>query len=392
MKRALPRVVLVVVLVVVLLYAAGGWYFSGRINSGALAVRHPDDKTVEVLDVTEDSITVQETDEDLPALEEDMTYGLAWDNGYGEVYGPPSSTSGAESDRTKVTRSFHMTAGDLPATGDTVRVDRDQYPPEVDPSTALGLDVQEVQYTSPAGRFDAWYVPSAGSDETDWVVLVHGGLGSDRTEALRAMDTTTKLGLPSLAIAYRNDAGAPQDDSGRYQYGRTEWRDLDGAVRYALDHGATGVTMVGDSMGGAITAAFLERSDLSSKVTRVVLDSPNLGLRGTVEYGAEQLRLPVVGSPPSALVWVAEKLAAARYDVDWDAVDYLDDTSWVRVPTLVFQGTDDKTAPMAAAAQLRDTHPELVTLVKVKDVGHMEAWNADPPAYQRQLSEFLSSS
>jgi pimeloyl-ACP methyl ester carboxylesterase len=273
-----------------------------------------------------------------------------------------------------------------------VRVDRDVYPSDVDPSDALGTDVQEVQYTSPAGTFDAWYVPGASDDKTDWVIFVHGGLGSDRSEALRAMHPTTKLGLPSLAIAYRNDAGAPQDDSGRYQYGRTEWRDLEGAVRYALDHDATGVRLVGDSMGGAIAAAFLERSELASKVTRVVLDSPNLDLQGTVEYGAEQLTLPVVGSPPSSLVWVAEQLAAARYDLDWDAMDYLDDTSWVRVPTLVFQGIDDETAPMAAAEQLRYSHPELVTLAKVNGAGHMEAWNADTQGYQRQLIEFLSSS
>src|SRR5215213_3074132 len=154
MRLALLRVLLVVVLVVVMLYAAGGWYFAGGIDSGALAVRHPADKTGVVLDVSDGEITVRETGEDLLALEKDMIYGLVWDEGHGEVYGAPSSTSDSESDRTAVTRSFRVTAGDPPSAGDTVRVDRDVYPPEADPSDALGITVKEIQYTSPVGRFD----------------------------------------------------------------------------------------------------------------------------------------------------------------------------------------------------------------------------------------------
>ena len=43
---------------------------------------------------------------------------------------------------TRVTRSFCVTAGDPPATGDKVRVDRDVYLSEVHPSDALGTAVE----------------------------------------------------------------------------------------------------------------------------------------------------------------------------------------------------------------------------------------------------------
>jgi hypothetical protein len=59
------------------------------------------------------------------------------------------------------------------------------------------------------------------------------------------MRSTTDLHLPSLAIKYRNDKGVPADPSARYQYGRTEGRDLEGAVRYALAHGGGRVVLVG---------------------------------------------------------------------------------------------------------------------------------------------------
>jgi len=381
------RVLVVAVLLVVVFYVAGGLYFAGRIDAGALAVQSPPDKTVEVVEVTTGTVTLRETEDDIPALEADATYGLVWKGGHGQMFGPPTALSGSE--RTQATRSFRLTRGTPPAPGETVAVDRDVYPPGEDPADALGIPVQEVEYTSPAGTFGAWYVPGRGRT---WVIFTHGALGSDRSEALRAMRATTGLQLPSLAIDYRNDEGVPADPSGRYQYGRAEWRDLEGAVQYALDHGAERVTLVGYSMGAAITAAFLQNSTLSPKVDRIVLDSPMLDLGGTIEYGAEQLALPVIGSPPASLVWAAKRIAAARYDVDWEAVDYLEEPSWLTVPALVFHGPDDRRVPVDAARRLRAAKPDLVSLVEVDGVGHVEAWNKDPQAYERELAGFLSGS
>ena len=383
-KRAITWILVAGVLLVVVFYVGGGLYFAGRINSGALAVQQPLDKAVEVVDVAAGEITLRECSDDIPALELDAMYGLAWDGGHGEMYGPPTDVSG--SDRTEVTRSFRVSGGAGPSDGGTVRVDRDVYPEE-DPAEALGTVVREVEYSSPAGTFGAWYVPGRGRT---WVIFTHGAQGSDRYEALRAMRTTTDLRFPSLAIEYRSDQDVPQDPSGRYQYGRTEWRDLEGAVRYALEHGAAKVVLYGFSMGGAITASFLEHSSLAPKVTRVVLDSPMLDLSRTIDYGAEQLELPVMGSPPTSLVWVAKRIAAAGYDVDWEAVDYLDDPSWLTVPALVFQGEDDLRVPAETAEQLRAAKPDLVTLVEVAGAGHIEAWNKDPQAYNRKLTTFLT--
>jgi pimeloyl-ACP methyl ester carboxylesterase len=384
MRRALRWLVVVAVLLVLVFYVGGGWYFAGRINSGALAVQHPADKAVELVDRKAGEVTLREIEEDISALEGNARYGLVWDGGHGEVYGAPTKTSGSE--RTEVTRSFRVTGGVPPTAGETVRVDRDVYPPK-DPSKTLGTRVLEVEYTSPAGTFGAWFAPGRGRT---WVIFTHGGLGSDRSEALRAMQTTTDLRLPSLAIEYRNDREVPQDPSGRYQYGRTEWRDLEGAVRYALDRGAARVTLVGYSMGAAITAAFLQHSSLASNVTRVVLDSPMLDLRRTIQYGATQVPLPVFGSPPESLMWVAERIASARYDLDWDAVDYLDDPSWLTVPALVFQGQQDLRVPVDTGSRLRSAEPDLVTLVAVNGAGHVESWNMDPQAYDDQLTGFLT--
>lgn len=254
------------------------------------------------------------------------------------------------------------------------------------PEAVLGTPVRDVEYTSAVGTFPAWFVPGTGST---WAVLTHGK-GADRTETLGALRTTVALDMPSLAITYRNDPGLPEDPSGFYAYGRTEWRDLEAAVQYALDHGARDVVLVGYSMGGGITAAFLESSPLAAEVSRVVLDSPMLDFGETVSFGASQRSLPGIGRLPGSLTWMAKRLATARYDVDWSETDYLDDTSWLTVPALVLHGDADLTVPLRTSEELAADREDLVDLVVVEGAAHVEVWDQDPAGYDARLRGFLS--
>ena len=381
MKRLLVRLVAIALVAVGLFYLGGGWYFSGRIEAAGLEVRHSEpDRSLRVVGVAGDTITLVETGDDVPALDDPSTYGLAWDGGYGQVSGPADEGAGGE-----VTRHLTLLDGERPGVGDLAGLERDAFPLR-DPAIAVGDRVRDVSYTSPAGSFPAWLVPGHG---TTWAIFTHGGLGTTRAEALRAMATTVDLGMPSMAITYRNDEGVPADPGSRYAYGRTEWRDLEGAVRYALDHGAQHVVLVGYSMGGAITASFLQHSPLASHVSRVVLDAPMLDFGGTVDYAASQQHLPLIGRVPQSLAWTARQIAAVRYDVDWRQVDYLDDREWLTVPALVFHGDEDTRVPLSTSKSFAHDHRDLVTLVVVPDAGHVEAWNEDPGAYDRALRAFV---
>lgn len=257
------------------------------------------------------------------------------------------------------------------------------------PRAALGRPARAVTYPTELGRQPSWFVPGRGST---WAILVHGK-GEDRSEMLRMMRSTVAAGLPSMDITYRNDVGGPQDASGRYQYGRSEWRDLAAAVDYALAHGARHVVLVGASMGGGIVASYLRHTDRpgprDSPVAALVLDSPMLDLGETVDYGAAQRPLPVFGHVPGALTWTAKRITTLRYGVDWAAVDYADDSAWVDVPTLVFHGTGDRTVPITGSRRVAAAHPGLVHLVAVRGAGHVASWNAGPSAYDARLIRFL---
>ena len=373
--RALAGLIAVVLVLGVVLLLAGGWYFSGEIRSGALEVRTttaPLDLSVSA--VSASSVTLEPTQERPDALDDDATYGLDWPGGYGHVR--EVLTPGEE-----VTRRLVLLSGDAPVPGQRARLRRDAFP---DPRTAVGTAASEVSYSSDAGTFAAWFVPGKGST---WAVLTHGR-GADRAEMLRLMRSTSALGLPSLDITYRRDR---DNGGGLAQFGQDEWVDLEAAVQYALDHGARSVVLVGTSMGGAVSAAFLERSPLAEHVVALVLDAPMLDLAATIEHGAAQRRLPLVGLPiPGALTWTARQIAGRRFDLDAGRVDYLDDTDWLTVPALVFHGTQDETVPASVTRRLDAAQPRLVDHVVVEGADHVESWNVDPAAYDRAVRRFLA--
>lgn len=369
-------------LLAVVLLGGAGWYYAGEIHAGALEVdRTPpetvDDTLVESVEGGRAVLRHTGAAGDGDPLRGPGTYGLVWHGGAGVVSGPPELL-----DDGSVLRALDVVTGGPPAPGTPADLRTDVW---TDPRAAHGVDFQDVDVPCLDGTCPAWFVPGEGPT---WMVFVHGK-GSTRTEGLRALGPAVDAGLPSLLISYRNDADAPADPTGEYRHGDTEWRDLEAAVEFAVDEGAERVVLFGASMGGGVVAAFLERSARAGVVRGVVLDAPMLDLDATVEHGAAQRELPVIGTLPGVLTSTAEWIAGWRYDLDWAAVDHLP-ADWLRVPALVFHGTDDDTVPISITDELAAGRPELVRAVRVAGAGHVRSWNLDPGGYERREAAFLA--
>lgn len=263
--------------------------------------------------------------------------------------------------------------------------DREKYAYSGDPGRAFGVPFQDVEFSTPEGPMDAWFVP--GTDDT-WAILIHGR-AAPRAETLRAMKPFLDAGNPVMSITYRNDPGQPEDPTGYYRYGFTEWRDLEGAVRYAVDHGAADVLLFGISTGGAIAVSFMTQSELAEEVAGLGFDSPNLDFGAAVSQEASNRSLPVVGLPiPESLVSAAKAIAELRFGVDFEELDYVPAAAGLEVPVLALHGTADETIPIEVSRRLAGRAGENLRLVEFTGAAHVESWNVDRARYEQEIARF----
>lgn len=383
MPRWLRRTLVGLAVFLVVFHLGGGWYFSNVIHDRALSGEQRRastdfDPDLEVAAITEDTIVLRPTQGEGPrSLDLDGEFGLRWDDGYGRVGDVLEANDGG------VARSFGVMTGETPTTGDLAQLDARAYP-DID-QLPLPEGYEEVAIEGPLGTYPAWFV--SGTDDT-WVIVVHGNSMS-RLDNVRFLPALETAGYPTLTITHRNDAGAPEDPSGLLRYGLTEWEDLEAAVRYALDQGVADVALFGDSMGGGVIAAFLQRSELAPYVDAVVFDAPMLDFSATVDDNAS--REPLVGpiTVPPTLTWSAKRIADLRFDVNWDALDYMDDPSIFDLPILVYHGVEDRTIPIATSEALAALQPDTVELIACPGADHIECWNVDPEGMETGIVGFL---
>jgi uncharacterized protein len=359
---------LVLVLLFLLALVGGSWYYADQIRADLLTVTHDRPQyTIEVLDVDESRIVLERTERTArPGVQ-----GLEWAHGYGQMstilHDAPDG----------ITREFRILRGSL-APGDLVRVRSWAYPG--DPLEAFGIDFREVRFSSDLpGDFPAWLVEG---DHDTWAVLVHGK-GAPRTEFLRLIPILEEAGYPTMVITYRNDPEAPGTEDRRYRFGDTEWREVEGAVRFALDRGARDLVLVGYSTGGAIAVSFMDRSDLADHVRGLILDAPLLDVSATVDHEGSNRGLPRL------LTSTAKWLSSVRFGVDWRSWDQVPGAAAIDVPILLFHADGDRVNPIGVSDRLAEQRPHPTTYVRVSEGGHVESWNVDPERYAAAVRGFL---
>jgi hypothetical protein len=381
-RERLERSMLAAMTGLAVTYCIGiSWYFAEKIRSEALAVEPGpaipayDDAQFIGLQARQAQLLAIG---DQPALVKPELYGIAWQGGLGHLGASVTVSNGV------VTRPLTVTSGTPPRVGQFAGLERAFFLGEVE--RVLGIPMEDLSIPGPLGPLPAWYFPGRGRT---FIIGVHGQNGT-RKDMLRVIDIVRNLGFPALAVTYRNDLGATRDPSGYLRYGQTEWRDIEAAVQWSLAHGAQSVILVAQSMGGGVAAAFLQHSPLAPKVARVVFDAPMLDLHAVIDYQVDRHCTPVIGRALTPLIWTAKRIASMRFGVDWSAISYLDETSWLKVPALVTHGGDDPRVPIAISTMLKEMQPTLVTFELFPGAGHLESWNIDRARYTSLIESFLA--
>lgn len=258
------------------------------------------------------------------------------------------------------------------------------------PASALGVAHHDVVVETELGPMPAWHVP-AGDGDT-WAVLVHGR-GAARQECLRAVPPLHRLGLPVLVPTYRNDVGVPPGPDGRYRLGDEEWRDVEAAMRWAVDRGARRFVLCGWSLGGAIVLATASRAALAQQVTALVLDAPVVDWRSVLDHHCTLYGIPVrvnrIGQRVLRSPRGCRVLGLTR-PIDLDRLDWVARAGELRHPTLLVHSDADEYVPNGPSLALARARPDLVRVEPWAQGRHTKEWNTDPARWERAVQAFVA--
>ncbi|WP_309130038.1 alpha/beta fold hydrolase [Brevibacterium sp.] len=327
----------------------------------------------------------------LPADEETTvpgTYGLYFNQGTGHAvigdiveYDPKSRTVSREI--LSVTR------------GDIRRATKGRWTGVVYPEpVAADVPFEDIELVSDAGRLPAWFLPTDHPEPKDtWAILVHGR-ASTRAEGLRAAPILNTLGIPAIAMSYRNDAEVRVEQTSRYGLGDTEWIDVDVAIDHALRHGARNVVLFGWSMGGAIALQTASRGRNKAHVVALVLDAPVVDWFDVLDNQAKKNMLP---TPIARLTlemitrpW-ARPITGLQTPVDLERMDWVTRAAELDLPVLLIHSDDDEFVPSGPSHALASVRRDLVIMPEYDKAHHTKEWNVDPVQWEDDVANFLEA-
>ncbi len=394
------------VLIILIFIALGGagWFFSGVIYEGGL---NPDFNDTESIGTAEDRVSVTKVNNNSIVLnvEEEMwgpllergVYGIIGQNG-DAVVGNIISTEGTIVERELINLNGTIVEGDrIRGTSLVVLDNKGEYKilgtsswsgqaseGVYTPKSVSGLDYETIYYQSDLGEFPA-YLTNDG--DVGIVIFVHGFRGDYSREVFAKMRAgeIVDMGYRSMIISYRNDKGLPKDPSGIFQYGTTEWKDIDGAIDKALEF-TDNVVLWGTSGGGGPISSWLGNVGDNSKVKGIIYEAPVINFWESVEVNGAA-RYPWV---PQQLFAYFKIFTEIRYGIDFQNMDFTDNVINSDIPALLFHGDDDEWVPVEMSDFIAENRDTNFTYIRYENVGHVTSWNADPDNYVYQLDTFLS--
>ncbi|MDF2990559.1 MAG: hydrolase of the alpha/beta superfamily [Microbacterium sp.] len=239
------------------------------------------------------------------------------------------------------------------------------------------------------GSADAWVIGDEDADR--WTIHVHG-LRSSRSGALRSAPAAGEAGWTSLVVSYAGDDEAAPADALPSSLGTREWRDVDDAISYAVEHRAREIVLVAWSMGATIAMLALEQSRHREAIVGLVLVAPALDWSRIVARAVAGVHLPAsVGTV--ALRVLGSRLGARALGlieaVDARALNWVDGPRPApQLPTLIVHSLRDPVVPVTGSMAFTARHPES-RLVAFDTTGHCNEANQDPERFRDAIAGFL---
>ena len=249
----------------------------------------------------------------------------------------------------------------------------------------FGFDQEHQEILMP-NKTRAWFFKS---QSTKWVIHVHGrraGMG----ETLRNVGQFADLGFNQLTISMESDPKPYGHGTKRSKLGFTEWREVESAVLYAKNQGATEILMFGWSQGSFMIGQFLRKSEHTELVTGAIFDSPLLDYRSTMRFHAA--RQGIDTALGDRVIDSIHKDPAVRLlgyrNIDVDQMSLAKNPLRAKVPVLVLYSRKDGHVETMDVFDFERINQN-VTLVEIVGAKHCRLYNHDKGKYQQSISDWL---
>lgn len=254
----------------------------------------------------------------------------------------------------------------------------------LDTPASVSSSFEEVAISADGVTRKAWYFPVDGA--TTCAIHVHG-IHSGRQAILRAVPDTLSAGMSSLVIGYRGDI---EDGRGLpATFGTDEWHDLDAAMRYAVDHGAERLVLVGWSMGATIALHAAARSNLRSQIDAMILICPALDWFAALRAGASKAGFPGFLGSLGALTLTIPGLARLPGLGKAIPMRWMRPTPPAGLPILLIHSSGDRDVPLEVSKRFAATPGAAATLVEIAPCPHGMELNRQPELFHRSVENFL---
>ena len=256
----------------------------------------------------------------------------------------------------------------------------------------LGVPYEDVRFRARGDGVEiaAWFLPSGESRRA--IVLVHGKDASRTHELDRDPGDDAPAEFPDLAAALcgRGFAvlmidlrGHGQSGPARFGFGRTERRDVRGAVDWLVARGFRPgrVGVLGISMGAATGIGAASEDD---RIGALVADSSFADASSLLAMHWEsESRLPAPFLP--ATRW----LGKYGFGCDIDAARPVDEIGAIRRPILLIHCDGDPVTPPAHALRLKEAAGSSADLWEPHSDRHAGAYAMDPRIYVEKVAGFF---
>jgi uncharacterized protein len=240
----------------------------------------------------------------------------------------------------------------------------------------LGLDYEEVRFTTDDGVTLSGWLVAAGRETRTAVVLLHGFSGH-RLPELAAFVPWLHERHHVLQFDFR---GHGESDPGVITLGSHERQDVAAAVRFLENRGLGPIALFGVSMGAS--TAIMAAPDLP--VAAVVADAPFAELHHPIANRMREAGYPLAELGARVIVAGAALRTRSRLRDPIQAVARITPR-----PLLIISPREDQLIRRGQSERLFERAGEPKELFQVEGAGHAEAYAVDPDAYRSRVMGFL---